>query len=237
MLKSILGTKVGMTQIFDKTGNVVPVTVVACGPCVVTSVRTKEKDGYTAVQLGYGDRKEKSLTRPYIGYFKKNNVPVKRHLQEFRTADVSGFALGQEIKVDIFKPGDYIDVSGITKGKGFAGGMKRHGFHGGPASHGQSDRARAPGSSGAQGFQRVIKGMRMAGHMGREIVTIQKLEVVAVDNDKNLLLIRGAVPGVNKGIIVINETVKRTKSRPVVQPVAVAAKKKVSAPSPAKAKK
>lgn len=223
-----------MTQIYDQTGNVVPVTVIAAGPCVVTGIRTKEKDGYTALQLGYGDLKEKALTKPFGGYCKKNNVPAKKYIREFRTADIANVNLGQEIKVDVFKAGDYVDVSGITKGKGFAGGVKRYGFRGGPSTHGQSDRQRAPGSLGCQGFQRVIKGLRMAGHLGQEIVTIQKLEIISVDPEKNLLLIKGAMPGVNKGIIVINETVKRKKSKTVVQAAAPAKKKGGAAPEKGK---
>ena len=237
MRSGLIALKLGMTRIYTDEGTVVPVTVLKVDNCQVVAQKTNEKHGYTAVQLGYGDRKEKSFTKPYVGYFKKNNLPVKRVLQEFRVSDVSGYSLGQEIKVAIFKPGDYVDVVGKSKGKGFAGGMKRHGFHGGPSTHGQSDRQRSPGSSGAQGFQRVIKGMRMAGHLGQEIVTIQKLEVISIDNAKNLLLIRGAVPGVNKSIIVINETVKRMKAKAVVVPPAAAAKKKGGAAAPAKAKK
>lgn len=217
-MKSILGTKVGMTQIFDQKGNIIPVTVVNAGPCVVTAVRTKEKNGYTALQIGFGEKKEKALTRPEAGFFKKNNIAPKKYLREFRSGDVASYQVGQEIKVDIFKPGDYVDVSGYTKGKGYAGGVKRHGFRGGPSTHGQSDRQRAPGSLSAQGFQRVIKGLRMAGHLGDEFVTIQSLEVAAVDPEKNLLLIKGATPGPNKSMIVIAETVKRLKAKRVVAP-------------------
>jgi large subunit ribosomal protein L3 len=211
MLKSILGTKIGMTRIFDSQGNIVPVTVVLCGPCVVASIRTKEKDGYNALGLGFGDVKEKSMTKPEAGLFKKNNIPLKKHIREFSVDNTSEYKLGQEIQTDVFKPGDYIDVSGISKGRGFAGGVKRHGFAGGPSSHGQSDRQRAPGSVGCQGFQRVIRGLRMAGRLGGEKVTIQGLEVVSVDPSKSLMLIKGAVPGTDKGLIVIEETVKRIK--------------------------
>jgi large subunit ribosomal protein L3 len=203
-----------MTQVFDETGNVTPVTVVLAGPCVITAIRTKDKDGYNAIQLGYGDVKEKSLTKPYAGQFKKNNVTPKKYLCEFTVSKTDDYKIGQEIKADIFKPGDYIDVSGVSKGKGFAGNVKRHGFGGGPSTHGQSDRQRSPGSIGGQGPQRVLRGMRMAGHLGQEVVTTQKLEVVSVDNEKNLLLIKGAMPGVNQGILVIEESVKRVKSRP-----------------------
>jgi large subunit ribosomal protein L3 len=222
-----------MTQIFDKAGNIVPVTVISASPCVVTHVMTTEKNGYNAIQVGYGDTKEKSLTKAMLGQFKKRNLTPRRSIREIRAADVSGYQVGQEIKVDVFQPGDYVDVSGVTKGKGYAGGVKRYNFRGGPSTHGQSDRQRAPGSLGAQGFQRVIKGLRMAGHLGHENVTIQRLEIVAVDPQKNLLLIKGAVPGVNKGIVVIEQTVKRIKAK-AAEPAAKAEKKKAA---PAKGKK
>ncbi len=221
-----------MTQIFDKTGNIIPVTVVAAGPCVVTGVLTKEKNGYAAVQLGYADAKEKSLTKAALGQFKKKNLTPKKYLQEFRLDDAANYQVGQEVKVDIFQAGDYVDVTGVTKGKGFAGTIKRHGFGGGPATHGQSDRQRAPGAIGAQGFQRVIKGLRMAGHLGQENVTIQRLEIVAVDPQKNLLLIKGALPGVNKGLLVVEKTVKRV-SAPVA-PAKGPEKKKAAAPAKGK---
>lgn len=211
MLKSILGTKIGMTQIFDKTGNIIPVTVISAGPCIVTGLRTKEKDGYSAVQLGYGEVREKSLNKPYGGFFKKLNIAPKKHLQEFRVADAAGLQLGQEVKVDMFKEGEYVDISGISKGKGFAGTVKRHNFGGGPTTHGQSDRQRAPGNVGSQRPQRVLKGQHMAGHLGNEKVTILKMKVVAVDNEKNFMLVEGAVPGVKNGLLVINKTVKVVK--------------------------
>ena len=233
MVKSILGTKVGMTRIFDAQGNIVPVTVILCGPCVVASIHTKEKDGYSALGLGFGDANEKTISKPVAGFFKKNNIPLKKYIREFTVDDTSKYQLGQEIKADVFQVGDYVDVSGVSKGKGFSGGVKRHGFQGGPSSHGQSDRQRAPGSVGAQGFQRVIKGLRMAGHLGNEKVTVQSLEVVAVDSAKNAMLIRGAVPGANKGLVVIEETIKRVKSK-VVAPVGKKDKKKeVAKPKPA----
>jgi len=211
MLTSIIGTKIGMTQIFDKTGNIIPVTVISAGPCVVTGLRTVEKDGYQAVQLGYGDIKEKAVNKPTAGMFKKINVTPRRHLQEFRIKDVSDIQVGQEIKVDIFKEGEYVDVTGMSKGKGFAGVVKRHNFGGGPKTHGQSDRQRAPGNVGSQRPQRVLRGQRMAGHLGDETVTVMKLRVVAVDNEKNFILIEGAVPGVKKCLLVIRKTVKAKK--------------------------
>lgn len=223
MLKSIIGKKIGMTQVFDDKGNLIPVTVVEAGPCVVTNVRTSEKDGYTAVQLGFGDVEESKLIKPKAGYFKKNNLSPKKILREFRVSDVAPFSVGQEIKVDAFQPGDYVDVSAITKGKGFAGVIKRHNFGMQPRTHGQSDRTRARGSSGGQGPQRVLKGMKMSGHLGNEYVTIQKLLVVNVDAEKNLMLIKGAVPAVKTGTLLISNTLKKV---PAVKEEKVKAKKK-----------
>jgi len=214
MLKSIIGKKIGMTQVFDDKGNLVPVTVVEAGPCVVTGVRTSEKDGYAAVQLGFGDIAEKKLIKAQTGFFKKNNIAPKKILKEIRVADAAPFSVGQEIKVDAFKAGDYVDVSAVTKGKGYSGVIKRHNFGKQPTTHGQSDRTRARGSSGGQGPQKVLKGMRMAGQLGNEYVTIQKLQVVNVDAEKNLMLIKGAVPAVKNGTLYINNTIKRI---PVVQ--------------------
>jgi large subunit ribosomal protein L3 len=203
MVKSILGTKVGMTQIFDQRGDIVPVTVVAAGPCLITSIRTAEKDGYSAVQLGFGEVNEKSLNKPELGFFKKKNLAPKKYLKEFRVKDTASYQIGQEIKVDVFKPGDYVDVTGISKGKGFAGGVKRHGFRGGPATHGQKHSKRRVGSIGATYPERVIKGMRMAGRMGGGQVTQVGLEIVKVDAEKNLLLIKGCVPGNNGSLLKI----------------------------------
>ena len=210
-MKSIIGTKIGMTQVFDQTGNIVPVTIISAGPCVITNILTKEKDGYTAIQLGYGEAKEKNATKAFAGIFKKNNIPLKKTLREFRTNDIAEYKIGQEIKVDVFQAGDYVDVSGMSKGKGFAGVVKRYHFAGGPSTHGQSDRQRAPGTSGAGGIQRVLKGTKKPGHMGYEFVTIQRLQVIGVDPEKNFLLIKGAVPGTNKGTLLIANTVKKIK--------------------------
>lgn len=223
MLKSIIGKKIGMTQVFDDKGNLIPVTVVEAGPCVITGVRTAEKDGYTAVQLGFGDVEEKKLIKPQAGYFKKNNLSPKKILREVRVDDVSSYSIGQEIKVDLFKAGDYVDVSAISKGKGYAGVIKRHNFGKQNMSHGQSDRTRARGSSGGQGPQKVLKGMKMSGHLGNEYVTIQKLLVVNVDAEKNLMLIKGAVPAVKAGTLLINNTLKKI---PVIQEEAAKAKSK-----------
>ena len=223
MLKSIIGKKIGMTQVFDDKGNLVPVTVVEAGPCVVTGVRTSEKDGYTAVQLGFGGIAEKKLVKAQSVFFKKNNIPPKKVLSEVRVSDITPFAVGQEIKVDAFKAGDYVDVCAVTKGKGFAGVIKRHNFGMQPRTHGQSDRMRARGSSGGQGPQKVLKGMRMSGHLGSEYVTIQKLLVVNVDAEKNLMLIKGAVPAVKTGTLFISNTKKKL---PVVQEAKAATKGK-----------
>ncbi|MDR1474236.1 MAG: 50S ribosomal protein L3 [Endomicrobium sp.] len=223
MLKSIIGKKVGMTQVFDDKGNLIPVTVVEAGPCVVTGIRTAEKDGYTAVQLGFDDVKEKNLNKAKLGLFKKNSIAPKKVVKEFRVADVAEFSVGQEIKTDVFKAGDYVDVSAITKGKGFAGVIKRHNFGMQPTTHGQSDRTRARGSSGGQGPQKVLKGMRMSGHLGNEFVTIQKLLVVNVDAQNNMLLIKGSVPAVKTGTLFISNTLKKI---PVVQEVKAGKAKK-----------
>jgi large subunit ribosomal protein L3 len=216
MLKSIIGKKIGMTQVFSNKGNLIPVTVVEAGPCVVTGVRTAEKDGYTAVQLGFDNAKEKNLNKAKLGLFKKNNISPKKVVKEFRVAAVAEFSVGQEIKADIFKAGDYVDVSAVTKGKGYAGVIKRHNFGMQPTTHGQSDRTRARGSSGGQGHQKVLKGMRMSGHLGNEFVTIQKLLVVNVDPEKNVLLIKGAVPAVKMGTLFISNTLKKI---PVVKEI------------------
>ena len=209
MLKSIIGSKVGMTQVFDEKGKLVPVTVIEAGPCVVTAVKTVENNGYNAVQLGFANVEEKKLNKAQAGLFKKNNIAPKKVLKEIRLSDVSGLTVGQEIKADIFKAGDYVDVTGVSKGKGFAGVIKRHNFGQQPVTRGASDRTRARGSSGSQGPQRVLKGMRMSGRLGQETVTIQKLLVVNVDAEKNVLLLRGSVPAVKKGTLVINNTVKK----------------------------
>jgi len=209
MLKSIIGKKIGMTQVFDTEGNLVPVTVIEAGPCLIMGVRTSEKSGYLAVQLGFGEVRKKSLNKSLAGFFEKNSLPPKKIIREFKVPDTATFSVGQEIKADIFKAGDYVDVRALTKGKGFAGVIKRHNFSMQPVSHGQSDRTRARGSSGGQGYQKVIKGMKMSGHLGNEYVKIQKLLIVNVDAEKNILLIKGSVPNVKMGILFISSTVKR----------------------------
>lgn len=208
MEKAILGTKIGMTQLFDEDGKVIPVTVVEAGPCVVVQKKTNETDGYEAVQVGFGDVKEKRLNKPQKGHFAKADVAARKFLREFRLADVSAYNVGDEIKADIFAAGDSIDVTGTSKGKGFAGPMKRWGLHRGPMSHG-SGYHRGSGSMGACSTPgRVMKGKKLPGHMGNVKVTVQNLEIVKVDADKNLILIKGAVPGNKGGLVVIKNSVK-----------------------------
>jgi large subunit ribosomal protein L3 len=216
MVEGLLGKKLGMTQVFDERGEVVPVTVISAGPCVVTQVRTQERDGYEAVQLGFGEAKR--LTQPERGHLKaiqrdgEDEVRL-RHLREFEARDIGTVEVGQQVTVGIFKPGDVIDIAGISKGKGFQGVVKRHGFRGGPRTHGQSDRHRAPGSIGAGTTPgRVYKGTRMAGRMGNERVTVQNLRVVQVDEERNLLVVRGSVPGANEGLLMIRRAVKARRS-------------------------
>ena len=231
MFKSIIGTKIGITQVFDESGEMVPVTVVNAGPCVITKVLTKEKNGYNAVQVGFIDIKEKKLNKPELGIFKKANITPKKVLKEIRMDDVMGCEVGQLIKADVFKSGDFVDVTGFSVGKGFAGTIKRHGFHRGPATHGQSNRERSPGSIGAQQPQHVIKGKKMSGRLGNEKVTIQKLRVFQVDADKNLILIEGSVPGIETATIVIKRTVKKisqnagAKQKSSAKPVQIKKKK------------
>jgi len=208
MKKAILGKKVGMTQIFDADGKVIPVTVIAAGPCVVVQKKTVETDGYEAVQVGYGEVKEKALNKPMKGHFAKADVANKKYLKEFRLDDCSALNVGDEIKADVFEAGEKIDVTGISKGKGFAGPMKRWGLHRGPMSHG-SGYHRGSGSMGAcSNPGRVMKGKKLPGHMGVVKVTVQNLEVVKVDAENNLILLKGAVPGPKGGIVTIRNGVK-----------------------------
>jgi large subunit ribosomal protein L3 len=207
--KGLLGTKLGMTQIFDQNARVVPVTVIQAGPCTVTQVKSPERDGYAAVQLAYGEVKPKAVTKPRAGHFAKAGVEPRRHLVELRTTDAGDYTLGQELKADVFAPGDRLDVVGVSKGKGFAGVMKRHGFKGLGASHGTERKHRSPGSVGACATPaRIFKGMRMAGHMGHQRVTVLNLEVVKVDPDRNLLLVKGAVPGPKRSLVMLRSSVK-----------------------------
>lgn len=209
-MKGIIGRKVGMTQIFDEKGEVVPVTVIQAGPCFVTQVKTAENDGYNAVQLGFEEVPPRKLNLPLLGHLKRAGVPTLRHLREFRAKDASEYRPGQKITVEVFAPGDHVDVVGTSKGRGFAGGVKRHGFGGGPKTHGQSDRHRAPGSvSSGTTPGRVWKGKRMAGHMGNQRVTAQNLTVVRVDAERNLLVVKGPVPGPRNGLVVVKEARKQ----------------------------
>ena len=209
-MKGILGRKVGMTQIFTEAGEVVPVTVVEAGPVVVTQVKTIENDGYNAVQVGFGDAKEKSLNKPQKGHLAAANV-LKKHLKEFRVESVDAYTVGQEIKADVFAAGEMIDVTGISKGKGFQGPIKRHGQSRGPESHG-SRYHRRPGSMGACSYPgRVFKNKKLAGHMGSVKVTVQNLEVVRVDADKNFILVKGAIPGAKGSVVTLKEAVKASK--------------------------
>jgi len=191
----ILGTKLGMTQVFDETGRAIPVTVVQAGPCTVTQIKTKQTDGYSAIQVGFGETKPKALNQPLLGHLAKSSAPALRHLREYRLENASEFAMGQQIKADIFTPGQLVDVIGTSIGRGFAGNQKRHNFGRGPMSHGSKNH-RAPGSIGAGTTPgRVYPGKRMAGRLGGGRVTIRKLTVLRVDQERNLLLIKGAVPG------------------------------------------
>lgn len=210
MLKGLIGKKVGMTQIFDATGSAVPVTLIEAGPCYVTQVRTVESEGYSAVQLGFAEVKPKRLTGGQLGHLKRNNLPPLRFLREFREKD-PGVKEGDVLNVgEVFAVGEHIDVIGTSKGKGFAGAMKRYHFRGGPATHGQSDRQRSPGSRGSGTTPgRVYKGARGPGHMGHDRVTTQNLVVALVDAERNLLGVRGSVPGPKGGLVVIKGTRKQ----------------------------
>jgi large subunit ribosomal protein L3 len=207
--KGILGTKVGMTQIYTDDSRAVPVTVIQAGPCVITQVKTKARDGYEAVQMAYAEARKGKATKPSAGHFKAAGVKPMRHLIELRTDSASEYSLGQEITVNIFQPGERTDVVGVSKGKGFAGTIKRHGFGGLPGSHGTERKHRSPGSIGASATpSRVFKGTRMSGQMGNERVTVLNLEVVEADPERNLLLLRGAVPGAAGSLVMVRSSVK-----------------------------
>lgn len=209
-MKGLIGKKVGMTQIFDDSGEVVPVTLIEAGPCYVTQIRRPKRDGYNAVQLGFGEVNPRRLSGGQLGHIKRNNVPPLRHLREFRVKEVSDIQEGDKLTVEVFVVGDQVDVIGTSKGKGFAGAVKRYGFRGGPQTHGQSDRLRAPGSHGATSTPgRVFKGSRGPGHMGSVRVTSQNLRVALVDLERNLLGVRGSVPGPPGGLVMIKEVRKQ----------------------------
>lgn len=206
-MPGLIGKKLGMSNIFASDGTLVPVTVIQAGPCSIINIRTKDINGYEALQLGFGTKKEKNISKPILGQFKKSGVTPVSTLKEFKNFDVNGYKVGDNVSVEIFKEGDIVKVTGKSKGKGFQGVMRRHNFSGvGGTTHGQSDRLRAPGSIGASSYpSRVFKGQKMAGRMGYEQVTISKLKVIKIINDKNILMVKGAVPGAINSIIEINK--------------------------------
>ena len=208
MKKAILATKVGMTQIFDENGVLVPVTVLQAGPCVVTQVKTADNDGYSAIQVGFGEKKENRVNKPMKGQFAKAGVSCKRYLKEFRFEDAETYTVGQEIKADIFGAGDQIDATATSKGKGFQGAIKRHGQSRGPMAHGSKYHRHAGSNGACSDPSKVFKGKRMPGQMGGKKITVQNLEIVKVDVENNLLLVKGAVPGPKKSMVTIKETVK-----------------------------
>ena len=208
MKKAILATKVGMTQIFNEDGVLIPVTVLQAGPCVVTQVKTEENDGYSAVQVGYADKRENLVNKPMKGHFEKAGVSCKRFVKEFKLDNAAEYELGQEIKVDVFEAGDHIDATAISKGKGYQGAIKRHGQSRGPMAHGSKYHRHAGSNGAASDPSKVFKGKKMPGQMGNKQITIQNLEVVRVDAENNLLLVKGAVPGPTKSLVTIKETVK-----------------------------
>ena len=208
MKKALMGKKVGMTQIFDENGTVIPVTVIEAGPCVVAQIKTLENDGYEAVQLGFGEVKESKVNKPEKGHFAKAKIAPKKHLREFRLDSIEGIKLGDELKADVFEAGEKVDIQGTSKGKGFQGVIKRHGQHRGPMGHG-SMYHRRPGSMGPTSTPgRVFKGKKLPGHMGNVTITIQNLDVVTVDTDKNVILVKGSVPGAKGAILKIKSAVK-----------------------------
>ena len=201
----LIGKKVGMTQYFNERGEAIPVTVIEAGPCTVTELRSPERDGYVSVQLGFGTNKESRFTRPVLGQFAKRNLPASRHLREFRVDDASGYQVGQSLTVSMFEKGSHVDVLGVTKGRGFTGVVKRHGFAAGHASHGPTA-GKQPGSIGASAYpSRVVKGKRLPGRMGGVNFTVKNLQVVAVDAEQNVVLIRGAVPGPTNGLVFVKQ--------------------------------
>lgn len=207
-MKGILGRKLGMTQVFTAEGNVIPVTVIEAGPCVVMQKKDLENDGYESIQIGFADKKEKNANKPEAGHAKKANTAPKRYVREIRGVDLASVEVGQELKADIFAEGEFVDVTGISKGKGFQGNIKRWGQSRGPMSHG-SRYHRRPGSMGSIQANRVPKGKRLPGHMGHDTVTIQKLEIVKVDTERNVLLVKGSIPGPKKGFVQIKQSVKK----------------------------
>ncbi len=210
MNKGLIGKKLGMTQIFDEQGKVIPVTVIEAGPCVVAQVKTVESDGYNAIQLGFGDVKESKVNKPEKGHFTKSKLPLKKHLREFRLDSIENINIGDELKADTFAAGDQLDIQGTSKGKGFQGVIKRHGQSRGPMGHG-SHYHRRPGSLGTMLPKRVLKGKKLAGHMGVETVTIQNLEIIETNTNENYILISGNVPGAKNSIVLIKTAIKGNK--------------------------
>jgi large subunit ribosomal protein L3 len=209
-VKGLLGTKLGMTQLWDENNRVIPVTVIQAGPCVVTQVRTPDANGYSAVQLGFGAIKAKQVTKPDAGHFAKADVTPRKHLVELRTNDASEYTLGQELTAEVFEAAEVVDVTGVSKGKGTAGVMKRHGFHGLRASHGVHRKHRSPGSIGGCATPgRVFKGLKMAGRMGHDRVTVQNLTVHSIDAERGLILVKGAIPGNKGGLVVLRSAAKK----------------------------
>ena len=212
-MKGLLGKKIGMTQIFTEEDKLIPVTVIEANECIVTQVKTPEKDGYSAIQIGYGNMKEKAVRKPMKGHFDKAKVKYKKHLAEIRVDADHDFKVGQEIRADVFEIGEKADITGISKGKGFAGVIKRWGFSGGPGGHG-SHFHRAPGAIGACASpSRVFKGRKLPGQMGNKQITVQGLEIAGIDPDQNLIMIRGGIPGSTNGIVMIKESVKAKKAK------------------------
>ena len=208
MKKAILATKVGMTQIFNEDGVLTPVTVLQAGPCVVTQIKTVENDGYSAVQVGFADKREKLVNKPLKGHFDKAGVSYKRYIKEFKFENAADYTLAQEIKADIFEAGDKVDATAISKGKGFQGAIKRHNQHRGPMTHGSKFHRHAGSNGACSDPSKVFKGKGMPGHMGSKKVTVQNLEIVRVDAENNLLLVKGSVPGPKKSLVTIKEAVK-----------------------------
>jgi large subunit ribosomal protein L3 len=212
MIKALLGRKLGMTQVFEEGGIATGVTVIEAGPCLVTQVKTPTTDGYAGVQLGWGEAEERQLTQGERGHLRKKKLPLLRELQEVPVDSVEGIKVGARVDVSMFAAGEIIDVIGTSKGKGFAGVMKRHNFHGGKRTHGQSDRSRAPGSIGPGSTPgRVYKGLRMAGRMGNDRVTVQNLRIVSIDTERNLIMVQGAIPGRTNGPVMVRKAVKAKK--------------------------
>lgn len=209
-MRGILGKKIGMTQLYDASGAVIPVTIIEAGPCYVTQVKTLDSDGYNAIQLGVEEVLERKLTKGEVGHLKQSAIPPLRHLREIRSEEAPAHAVGEILKADIFKEGDFVDVIGTSKGRGFAGGVKRYGFRGGPKTHGQSDRHRAVGSRGAGTTPgHTYPGARTPGHMGDQRVTTQNVKVALVDAERNLIAVRGSVPGPRSGLVIVRDAVKK----------------------------